>query len=1060
MRTQNLTFLVLLPLLSLLLPHCKQPSDNSEVKLSDNLHYIDKVTNGSTKIPNYRQIDQDSCLVEVKSRFKPAADASDPALAPVKTIGNGGCLPSNNLAFRGRVDISRERKGNIRVALLIDNTGSLSISDPGRRRWDGVAKFLDTLKANFQGSGASLVVKVIFFNYCTLPFSGSDEHDYGQSIDDSSFRQRIKSKIFQKPTGYTNYLGALNKAVDWLGGYVNPNNPAQYGGSSASSPGATGHVVLFTDGMPYVFGDDISPSCKLGSQPLGKLPYLTLKDSTIAGCIENTSLSCSIPKAVGYQPGLSLKEPVQLNPYNFVIGFSQHLRDFNYLHQNSNGILVQGIFLTAGDCGEEKATRGRASNSVFKTICRPPTNTTASCADDPLSCPANRHTLMRGITKDNYFMVENANLLLQSFESAAKKVIDEEIQKLNAVRTQDGPVVSHIESQRCRAGAVGCEDKDAEGFFNFFLEKSNYTSLTQEINMAAFTAGNDQLTNSNLAMQLRFNPDLALEDPTCGFSDVTNQIFDPTTAGLHQSTFLRKNFGSAGQAEYRITCHVPKEAPKECVPGHRKLISSNIDYEGQCPNKTCFENLVFEICTPEGKLSTETKRQESSECANPCSDCEGLAEGEVRDTSEIRYKDATVCSPNSCEAEAIKEQCVNGALIRIEPTFNYTQCSAQACETPKNCDGQGIGERRTRKVFERPEVCKPETCVPKDVTEICTEDGWVGPNIFGSGKGADNGTGGYYLACIESDCVAKTCSYNGRQYRIGETVDERQQCQEPKVCANLVGEGLGSGKGDPKCTCWTQTKVCGIDGKISEWAGGFGATGHSSCQLEDCFTGGKSCGAIPDGSYDVTLCYKNDCKPYLRKCENGALNPQACGSKTRCAPCNYQGATYRQWERHPPVLRYRSVDRCVRSKADSASSCQPRLMTRMCHEDPFTGQLGWSGWKSEDRYPLGRSDDNLYNRTSAANCYCGSEILPPPILPPIPTGGGKGKGQGKEPLGAGKQPIFPHQVPIIPVDPGQIYTPASDVPGFEPIGLNLTNPEQAEPNSPLSGVVGQQINTK
>ena len=732
-----------------------------------------------------------------------------------------------------------------------------------------------------------------------------------------------------------------------------------------------------------------------------------------------------------------------LNPYNFVIGFSQHLRDFNYLHENAKGILVQGVILLEGVCGEESATRGFPSvNSVFKKICNQPSGD-AKCTEDPLSCPANRHYLLGGIARDNYYEAHNASKLLEAFEQAAENVKDEELRKLDVTISGNQRIAGDIESQKCKAGASDCRDEDIEGNFNFYLDFEKYSDLRQTIDMTAFTSAEDGFKETPLSMKLKFNQDVKAESPNCGFIDITTNILDSTSSDLHGDTFLRKDYAEPGEPRYRITCRNSGPA-NICTPGERKFVRKEVKNIGSCPNQDCVTEEIYDVCKPDGSgFTTDIVKKPGGECISSCGDCaKGFGNGQIRTTTEVRYKEASVCKPGSCATETVKEQCVNGQVVRVEPTFKFANCEAKDCPTGV-CDGLPIGSVQPVTLYKSPTECLPNRCLPETHYRQCTEGGWVGPDVGTKGKG--KGGAGLFETCSEtSNCTVGVCTANGKTYQIGEVVNTRQQCRKEKACKSVIGEGKGGFSGG--CDCWEQQQVCQADGTLSQWTGGFGE-GFASCFEEDCTGVGDNCNGIPEGNFEPKFCYKSDCTTYKRQCVKGNFQPLSCPSQANCAPCVFEGGTYKIGDVHPAKARYKRIEQCVRSKADPDGSCRPRWMTRVCVQDSLTGVPKWGKWISKDRVfsiPPGRSDDKYYVRPTLASCFCKNEILPPPTLPPINPTTGKGKGKGKSDPGT----VFLDPIPIDPNTGGKS-------PGIEPFsGLNLTSPSVAEFNSPLSGAIG------
>lgn len=531
---------------------CKPDQPESDIKvLNENL--------GVASIDELMRLGDNQCLVELTSNF---SDRSGEQVQRVDLRADTprnekGCLPvgSPTVAWRGRIDVEHTNGPTpLSLAVLIDTSGSLAVTDPSSKRRDGVKRLLELMEKKYQGFSHLIRVSLISFKYCAVnveEFNGGSDREFSKWIEMVVNKREVFAQSRE-----TNYFDAMEKAKGFF-----DSAPSQF---IDGKDGGRKHLVLFSDGMPWMETNEIPQgSC---DALVGETISQSKADPKVgireffgkAECLKSFKTgksSCVDVKDPG--PGRSvnpLAKNASLDPTNFRMAMLQHLE---YVRENFSSVTRHTIFLhRKNTCWELENSTVAEYREQFRNLCLN-------------VAPKDFFLEIVGDKNGNSHDVNSSADLVLAFERVAQRIQDQlEFQTITAqVLAVNTPIKA---SKICNqvGGKINCPLFDTD---QYQLPRPGADNEEKTVNFNVSPvhlpgSGQIQLTTDKTdkdgkAYQFKIKYNFPLDPSrTCGFEEIAPHRID----GDFKQILLQRNFGD----KYRITCSKRIGVTQQCeLPG-------------------------------------------------------------------------------------------------------------------------------------------------------------------------------------------------------------------------------------------------------------------------------------------------------------------------------------------------------------------------------------------------------------------------------------------------------------------------------------------------------------
>lgn len=488
---------------------CKRDSEESaDVSLEPGSYKTEDVRERS-----YQNLPANNCLVEMLENFTWHTNQLN------KRIGAGAgpqCIPFRRIGWRGRIDVQSETQRRtdkpVSVALVVDNSVSLTESDSAMQRRAGLIAFLRELR-----SVRGLRLKIFFFQFCNvkelMPINptGADV-DVGPQID-ALIGELMNA--YPQPRGSTNFIHSVNAARYFLGNDSRSNSDK--------------HMVVFSDGMPYAIGaESMSSTCQIRQD----LTQVSDADQFVS-CASPTARKdiCRDPvrdRDFGYR--FKNKFP-SADPFNYAVGMGQHIEFINKMHST---VQVHTV---------------RLYQKCYEAIRESGGNSTVAGEFEHL-CTVLAPSFFNSISNGKQLSVSTASELVGAF-TAVSQVIHKQLSLSSITYNLGGQNLAG--RPLAQAGDTGVYD------FAF-----DYRDVASPSGSMAIKAVFDNHSYP-LKVDFQFKDPDAL-NPSCGYQ----MIADGPTSTIPD--LLRMEAGQ-GLDRYRVTCRI--RADKQCEAKGKSFLAGS-----------------------------------------------------------------------------------------------------------------------------------------------------------------------------------------------------------------------------------------------------------------------------------------------------------------------------------------------------------------------------------------------------------------------------------------------------------------------------------------------------
>lgn len=957
----------------------------------------------------YGYLSAGQCMIEVKRPYRAEpVPRFIPSPGSISYLNGAQCVPFPNIVWRGRMDVSTVRPVRdvkvqpLAVSMLIDNSYSLTETDPTKQRYVGLINSLKELAGIYAKQG-QIKVQVIMFDYCTFKtWTANDVGGIANIIRNIEAHSRSADGAGY---GSTNYLESFDHAYKFLKQF----------------PNFSQHMLVFTDGMPWTLNSGITSQCQFTNNQI--TPTLDPEDPRLLNCAKKYLHGEYIgkcrrpsPSDLGWRPDMPNKQ-AWYTPANYAVGMARHL---GYLNNDIKRWLpklkIHSIYL----------------QNLINGKCY--TGTDLNKNRDPRLVSLCKETAKKFFTKVSnglLLMPNKAPQLKQSFAQFTRSILQQV--GFHSVGYQLLPLDA---GQGFRPGKLWSQPGDPYGqLYNFETQMDTYFAGA---NPAGANLQGDLLVaaGGNAPGAFKFNT---------RFSFAIPPNYDAFLCGYNAA---KPGLIVDDHFDYRVTCRVGY-GTAQCVDGDRiveagktstvyskSLGSKSLEIE----ETTCEQNelicingqwygqqvaVPYEVCGASG-IDTDSgtgKIKNGKECTY-----EG---GKTAKSGDYRYSkskgkggDAFICSENqlicidggwhlAADHGEVHELCdgldeAGYPIVSNNPPV-YGPGNPQLPNLPvpplvplppiKGTECSEEGKKEVRKMYASNSPDKGETCdqLLREVNWTCAGGYWISddPNshlyapvcqdgCYENRESGSDDRGKWY----PNQSVAQKQVYSKSTVSFSESCDD-YLLESKQVCSNgewtEVGQ-VSEVKGFATCkqelpksceggiqhnTLWTEVRFntncdskevemrC-YDGKIEQMS-------HIDYNQTKCKETG-SCGqalGYANSSYSQTchIISSTGCKEYTRECTETGFNPLHCPGEGACPVSEYDTCTPGQKDGR---LRFE------KSQLLPGEECKSQYQERVCVSDGTWGDYFPNDFKESG--PCERIGGEATTSASSSTVY--GEMLP------------------------------------------------------------------------------------